>query len=73
MRFDAVFKNRKTYGADRCCNISHDAVWCGFQKLEFLRFGLVRFSQIVKPTVQFGAVFTSRKTYGAVRCGFQMS
>ena len=36
-----------------------------------LRCGLVRFSDVVNPTVRFGAVFRYRKTYGAVRFGFE--
>ena len=58
VRFGAVLRKRKSYGAVRC----------GFKKAEILRCGSVRFSDIVNPTVRFGAVFKNRKCYGAVRC-----
>ena len=70
VRFGAVLGNRESYGA----------VPCGFQILEILRCGSVRFSEIVNATVWFGAVFRSEPygavrlyfmSYGAVRCGFQ--
>ena len=63
MRFGAVFRNRKTYGAVRC----------GFSDVvnPTVRYGLDGIS-----TVRFGAVFRYRRTYGAVskraqlqRCG----
>ena len=61
VRFGAVFRKRKTYGAV--------LVW--FQTSENTRCGAVRFSETRKPTVRFGAIFRYRKTYGVVRCGFQ--
>ena len=66
----AALFNRKSYGPVRC----------GFKKAEILRWGSVRFSDIVNPTVRFGAVIyptvrfgavlKNRKSYGAVRFGF---
>ena len=70
IRFGAVMRKRKSYGAVRC----------GFQILEILRCGSVLFSNIVNPTVRFGcilcpkvrfgAVFRDGKTHDAMRCGF---
>ena len=57
VRFGAVLKNRKPYGAVRCCDTSY-----------ILRCGSVRFSEIRNPTVRLGAIFRYRKSYGAVRC-----
>ena len=54
--FDVVLKYRKFYGAVRCCDISYDTVRGGFEKIEMLRCGSVRFSKLRNPTVWFGAV-----------------
>ena len=51
VRFGAVLRKRKSYGAVRC----------GCKKKEILRCGPVRFSKIVvKATVRCGAVFKNR-------------
>ena len=57
MRFGAVFRYRKSYGAVRCCDISYGAVRCCD-----ISYGVVRcgFAKIGNPTVRFGAVFRSR-------------
>ena len=69
MRFGAVLKNKKSYGAVRCCcDISYGVGWCGFQKSGILRCGSVRFSDIVNPTVRFGAVMYRTVRFGAVPC-----
>ena len=77
VRFGAVLRKRKSYGAVRCCDISYGAVRCGFQKSGILRCGSVRFSDIVNLTVRFGAVINPTVRVGAVlpverfllRCG----
>ena len=56
VRFGAIFKYWKSYGAVPCCDISYGAVRCGS----------VRFSDIVKPTVRCDAVFKRAKI---LRCG----
>ena len=67
----AVFWNRKSYGPVRC----------GFKKAAILRWGSVRFLDIVNPmvrcgavmypTVRFGSILKNRKSYGPVRCDFE--
>ena len=78
MRFGAVLKNKKSYGAVRCCcDISYGVVRCGFQKSGILWCGSVRFSDIVNLMVRFGAVINPTVRVGAVlpverfllRCG----
>ena len=59
MRFGAVFRYSKSYGAVRCCNVFYRAVRCGFENRN--------------PTVRFGAALKNRKSYGVVRLGFQKS
>ena len=63
VRFGAVIKNRKPYGAVRCGSV-------GFSDIvnPTVRFGLV-----INPTVRVGAVFRNRKCYSAVWCGFRKS
>ena len=56
VRFGAIFKNRKCYGAVRC----------GFQKSKILRSGSVRFSKIVNATVRFGAFMYPTVRFGTV-------
>ena len=66
--FRAVFRNRKTYGAVRCC----DVLRCSSvrsSKTGSPTVHSVRFSEIVKPTVRFGEVFRCQP-YGAVRVLF---
>ena len=63
MRFGAVFRYRKSYGAVRCCNISYDAVRCG-SPLNGLFYGAAPLS--VGKTVQyrfFSAVHRINKPY----------
>ena len=67
----AFFFNRKSYGPVRC----------GFKKAAILRWGSVRFLDIVNPmvrcgavmypTVRFGSILKNRKSYGPVRCDFE--
>ena len=68
MRFGAILKNKKSYGAVWCCcDISYGVIRCGFQKSGILRCGLVRFSDIVNRTVRFGAAVMYRTVrFGAV-------
>ena len=57
VRFGAVFRYCKSYGAVRC----------GFQKSVILRYGSVRLSNIVNPrTVRLGAVIYRTVRFGAV-------
>ena len=81
MRFGAVFRYRKSYGAVPCCDISYSAFRCGFERSKILRCDSVRFSEIrnlwitlwfsktSNPAMWFGVVFGYRKSYGAVRRG----
>ena len=57
MRFGAVFRNSKTYGAVR------------FGSVFNVVNPTVRFGAVLCPTARFGAVFRYRQTYGTVRCG----
>ena len=61
VRFGALFRNRKTYGAVRC----------GFSDAVKPTCGSV--GDVECPMVRLRAAFRNRKTYGAVRCVFQMT
>ena len=69
VRFGAVFKDRKCYGAVRCafrycesyaaarfCDKSYDAVRCGSVRFSDMVNPTVRFDFVINPTVRFGVV-----------------
>ena len=56
VRFGAVLKKKKIYGAVRC----------GFEKQKNLRRGSMRLSKIVNDTVRFGAFMYPTVRFGAV-------
>ena len=69
VRFGAVFRYCKSYGAVRCCDISYGAVRCGFENMK--SYGAVRCCDISYGAVRCG--FQKSGILRCDRCSFQIS
>lgn len=81
VRFGAVLKNKKPYGAVhcgfanrkcscavRCFHVSCGAVRCGFQNSGIIPCDSMPLSDVISPTLWFSAVMHPTARLGKIRC-----